>query len=108
MDQPMEEAKRLYDDGEEGHSEPGEEHHEDEGYDQQEEEDDELEEEDDEEELKYDEEPIEEEELDPLTKRINAIKDLCAKKNGYFGDTDFPPNDKSLYKNPIEPPSYAE
>jgi hypothetical protein len=68
---------------------------------------------DDEEELQnqmeheqYEEE--EEEEEDPMQSKIRAIIDLCQQNNGKYGDTDFPPNDASLYKNPAEPPDYAE
>jgi len=50
----------------------------------------------------------EEEEEDPMQSKIRAIIDLCEQNNGKYGDTDFPPNDASLYKNPAEPPDYAE
>ena len=50
----------------------------------------------------------EEEEFDPIQKKINAIIELCKKKDGMYGDTDFPPNDQSLYKNLMELPDYAE
>jgi hypothetical protein len=54
------------------------------------------------------EEEEEEEEEDPMQSKIRAIIDLCQQNNGKYGDTDFPPNDASLYKNPAEPPDYAE
>ena len=50
----------------------------------------------------------EEEEEDPMQSKIRAIIELCQQNNGKYGDTDFPPNDASLYKNPAEPPDYAE
>ena len=56
----------------------------------------------------YVEEEEEEEEEDPLQKKINAIIELCEQTNGMYGDSEFPPNDASLYKNPAEPPDYAE
>lgn len=49
----------------------------------------------------------EEEEEDPIQKKIRAIIELCEQTNGMYGDSDFPPNDASLYKNPAEPPDYA-
>ena len=56
----------------------------------------------------YYEEEEEEEEEDPIQKKIRAIIELCEQTNGMYGDSDFPPNDASLYKNPAEPPDYAE
>lgn len=50
----------------------------------------------------------EEEEEDPMQSKIRAIIDLCQQNSGKYGDTDFPPNDASLYKNPAEPPDYAD
>jgi hypothetical protein len=50
----------------------------------------------------------EEEEEDLMQNKIRAIIDLCQQNSGKYGDTDFPTNDASLYKNPAEPPDYAE
>lgn len=50
----------------------------------------------------------EEEDYDPIQKKIQAIIDLCESNSGMYGDTDFPINDSSLYKNPLEPPDYAD
>lgn len=47
-------------------------------------------------------------EEDPIQKKIRAIIELCEQTNGMYGDSDFPPNDASLYINPAEPPDYAE
>jgi len=50
----------------------------------------------------------EEEEEDLMQSKIRAIIELCHQNEGKYGDTDFSPNDASLYKNPAEPPDYAE
>ncbi len=54
------------------------------------------------------EEEQEEEDYDPIQKQIEAMHALCIKGNGVYGDSTFPPNDSSLFHNPLEPPDYAE
>ncbi len=96
---PEEEPRRLFDD-QEGRSASGSEH---ESY--QEGEDQQYMEEGEDMMMQEEEE---EEDLDPVERKIQAIVELCEKKEGMYGDTDFPPNDSSLYINPLEPPDYSE
>lgn len=36
------------------------------------------------------------------------IISLCQENGAKYGDSDFPPNDASLYKDPTNPPDYAK
>ena len=54
------------------------------------------------------EEMYEDEEIDLIQKKIQAIEKLCSGGKGSYGDTDFPPNDESLYIDPLSPPDYSE
>ena len=54
-----------------------------------------------------------EDELAPIKLKIENIKNACwaAQRDStilpFYSDVEFPANDSSLYKNPLEPPEYA-
>jgi len=49
-----------------------------------------------------------EEEEDPIMEKIAKIIHICEETDAMFGDSEFPPNDSSLYKDPTNLPDYAQ
>ncbi len=54
-----------------------------------------------------DQEKHEEEEEDPIQEKIAKIIQICKENDALFGDSEFPANDQSLYKDPTNLPEYA-
>ena len=48
-----------------------------------------------------------EQEEDPIQEKISKIIQICKDNDALFGDTEFPANDSSLYKDPTNPPEYS-
>jgi calpain-15 len=47
-------------------------------------------------------------EEDPIQEKIAKIIQICKENDALFGDSEFPANDESLYKDMANPPKYAE
>jgi calpain, invertebrate len=47
-------------------------------------------------------------EEDPIQEKIAKIIQICKENDALFGDSEFPANDESLYKDIANPPKYAE